>query len=122
MVISEHCSLSCLSRMSATAATAVVALPQAVENQPIMRYQRGLGGVDRYDAKELCTVFDKSRAVKNATDRANEAIRAAEAIFADEMGVALGLSPAAKVALISTIAVAIQAAVAEERERLTGSR
>jgi hypothetical protein len=34
--------------------------------------------------------------LKTATDRAVEAIEAAEKIFADEMGGTLGLSPAAK--------------------------
>jgi hypothetical protein len=57
-------------------------------------------------------------AVKTATDRAAEAIEAAETTFADEMGATLDLSPAAKVALIAKIAAAIQAAVADERERL----
>ena len=40
------------------------------------------------------------RALKTATDRAVEAIEAAEKIFADEMGGTSGLSPAAKIALI----------------------
>jgi hypothetical protein len=57
-------------------------------------------------------------AVKTATDRAVEAIEAAEKIFAEEMGTALDLSPAAKIALIETITAAIQAAVAEERQQL----
>jgi hypothetical protein len=56
--------------------------------------------------------------MNTATDRAAEAIEAAEIMFADEMGGTLDLSPAAKAALISKIADAIQAAVAEERERL----
>ena len=51
--------------------------------------------------------------MKTATDRAVEAIEAAEKIFANEMGGTLGLSPAAKIALIATITAAIQAAVAE---------
>ena len=59
-----------------------------------------------------------SDAVKTATDRVAEAIEA-EKIFADEMGATLDLSPAAKLALIATITAAIQAAVAEERQRLT---
>ena len=59
------------------------------------------------------------RPKKTATDRAVEAIEAAERMFADEMGATLDLSPAAKLALIATIAAAIQAAVAEERQRLT---
>ena len=56
---------------------------------------------------------------KTATDRAAEAIEAAEKVFADEMGATLDLSPAAKVALIVKIAAAIEAAVAEERQQLT---
>jgi hypothetical protein len=56
--------------------------------------------------------------VKTATDRAAETIEAAETIFADEMGVTLDLSPAARVVLIATIAAAIEAAVTEEQERL----
>ena len=59
------------------------------------------------------------RPMKTATDRAVEAIEAAEKMFAEEMGATLDLSPAAKLALIATIAAAIQAAVAEERQRLT---
>jgi hypothetical protein len=62
--------------------------------------------------------LDEGRAVKTATDRAAEAIEAAEMIFADEMGAILDLSTAAKVSLITTIAAAIQAAVAAEQERL----
>ena len=57
--------------------------------------------------------------MKTATDRAAEAVEAAEAMFADEMGGTLGLSPAAKMALIATITAAIQAAVAEETQKLT---
>ena len=60
-----------------------------------------------------------SDAAKTATDRAAEAIEAAERMFAEEMGATLDLSPAAKAALIATIAAAIHAAVAEERQRLT---
>jgi len=56
--------------------------------------------------------------MKTAIDRASEAIEAAEIMFVDDMGVALDLSPAAKMALIVRIAVAIRAAVAEERKRL----
>ena len=63
-------------------------------------------------------LLDEGRAVKTATDRAAEAIEAAEIMFADETGATLDLSPAAKVALISKIAAAIQAAVAEDRARL----
>ena len=57
--------------------------------------------------------------MKISTDRAAEAIEAAEIMFAEEMGATLDLSPAAKMALIATIAAAIQAAVAEEGQRLT---
>ena len=63
-------------------------------------------------------LLDEGRAVKTATDRAAEAIDAAEVLFADEMGATMDLSQAAKVALISKIAAAIQAAVAEDRGRL----
>ena len=56
--------------------------------------------------------------MKPATDRAAEAIEAAEMMFAEEMGVTLDLSPAAKVALIVKISAAIDAAVAEERQGL----
>ena len=58
------------------------------------------------------------RPVKTATDRAAEAIEAAEKIFAEEMDATLDLSPAAKIALIATITAAIQAAVAEETQKL----
>jgi hypothetical protein len=63
--------------------------------------------------------LDEGRAVKTATNRAAEAIEAAEVMFADEMGATLDLSPAAKVALMATIAAAIEGAIAEEHERLT---
>jgi hypothetical protein len=62
--------------------------------------------------------MDEGRAMKTANDRAAEAIEAAEVMFAEEMGATLDLSPAAKVALISKIASAIQAAAAEEREKI----
>jgi len=65
----------------------------------------------------LVNEFER-RAVKTATDRAAEAIEAAETMFADEMGATLDLSPAAKAALISKISAAIEAAVVEERQRL----
>jgi hypothetical protein len=52
--------------------------------------------------------------MKTATDRAVEAIEAAEKIFAEEMGATLDLTPAAKIALIATITAAIKAAGAEE--------
>ena len=58
--------------------------------------------------------------MKTATDRAAEAVEAAERMYADEMGAALDLSPAAKAALIATITAAIQAAVAEERHSSHG--
>ena len=61
-----------------------------------------------------------SDAAKTATDRAAEAIEAAERMFAEEMGATLDLSPAAKLALIATNAAAIHAAVAEETEQLSG--
>ena len=57
--------------------------------------------------------------MKTGTDRAVEAIAAAENIFAEEMGATLDLTAAAKTALIATITVAIHAAVAEERQQLT---
>ena len=57
--------------------------------------------------------------MKTATERAAEAIEAAEIMFADETGATLELSWAAKVALIVKIAAAIDAAVAEERQGLT---
>jgi hypothetical protein len=62
---------------------------------------------------------ERHHAVKTATARAVEAIETAEKIFAEEMGATLDLSPAAKAALIGTIAAAIQAAVAEEMRKLT---
>ena len=86
---------------------------------PRARHQPDSGGVNRYDAKVLSTfLMDKVRAVKTATDRAAAAIEAAEIMFANEMGATLDLCPAAKVALISQIAAEIQAAVAEERDKL----
>ena len=57
--------------------------------------------------------------MSTATDRAAEALEAAERMYADETGATLNLSPAAKVALIATITAAIQAAVAEETQKLT---
>ena len=62
--------------------------------------------------------MDEGSVMKTAADRAAEVIEAAEKMFADELGVVLDLSPAAKTALIVKIAAAIQAAVAEEREKL----
>ena len=63
-------------------------------------------------------LLDLGHAVKTATDRAAEAMKAAETLFADEMGATLDLSRAAKAVLMATIAAAIEAAVAEKRERL----
>ena len=51
-----------------------------------------------------------------------EAIVTAETMFAVEMGAALDLGPAAKMALVVSITAAIRAAVAEERKRLAGPR
>jgi hypothetical protein len=64
-------------------------------------------------------LMDEGCTVKTATERAAEAIAAAEMMFADEMGATLDLTPAAKVALIVKIAAAIQAAIADERARLS---
>jgi hypothetical protein len=55
--------------------------------------------------------------VMTATERAAEAIEAAEMLFADEMGATLDLSPAARMVLIAKIAAAIQTAVAEGSEK-----
>ena len=63
-------------------------------------------------------MYDR-RPMSTATDRAAEAVEAAERIYADEMGATLDLSPAAKMTLIATITAAIQAAVAEETQKLT---
>jgi hypothetical protein len=62
--------------------------------------------------------MDQRRPAKAVTERAAEAIEAAEMMFAEEMGATLDLTPAAKAALTIKVAAAIQAAVAEERERL----
>src|SRR6266446_7026820 len=75
-------------------------------------------GVNRLCAKVRFTfLMCEGRAVKTATDRAADAIEAAETMFADEMGATLDLSPAVKAALMATIAVVIEDAVAEEREK-----
>jgi rhamnose utilization protein RhaD (predicted bifunctional aldolase and dehydrogenase) len=66
--------------------------------------------------------MDPGSAAKGATERAAEAIEAAEMMFAEEMGVTLDLTPAAKAALTIKVAAAIQAAVAEERQRLACAR
>jgi hypothetical protein len=44
-------------------------------------------------------------AVKTATDRATEAVEAAERMYADEMGATLNLSPAARVAAIALLLI-----------------
>ena len=59
-------------------------------------------------------------AVKTPTDRAVEAIEAAQLLFIKEMGATLNLSPAVKEVLTLTIAVAIQAAVAEQARKIYG--
>ena len=56
--------------------------------------------------------------MKTAIDRAAEAMKEAETLFADEMGATLDLSPAVKAVLMATIAAAIETAIAEEHERL----
>jgi rhamnose utilization protein RhaD (predicted bifunctional aldolase and dehydrogenase) len=66
-----------------------------------------------------CLYAPYGRAMKTATDRAVETIEAAEIMFAEEMGATLDLSPAAKMALIVKIAAAIEAAVTEEKQKLT---
>jgi hypothetical protein len=60
--------------------------------------------------------------MKTAIERASEAIEAAEKMFFDEMGAALDLSPAAKMALIVKITAVIRVAVAEERNRLISAQ
>ncbi len=60
----------------------------------------------------------RDRTAKTATARATEAIEAAEMMFADEMGAALDLSPAARMALIERTAAVIQTAVAEAQQKL----
>jgi hypothetical protein len=86
-------------------------------------HRLGAAGVinSNRDALRTSLAHDPERhhAVKTATDRAVEAIEAAEKIFAEEMGANLDLSPAAKLALTATISAAIQATVAEERQQLT---
>ena len=62
--------------------------------------------------------MDQGHTVKTATARAAEAMKAAEALFADEMGATPDLSRAARAVLMATIAAAIEAAIAEEHERL----
>jgi hypothetical protein len=80
---------------------------------------RNLHRVYRDEANVLSTLHMGERCnMKTATDRAAEAIEAAELMFASEMGVTLNLTPAAKVALSWNVAAAIQRAVAEERARL----
>ena len=65
--------------------------------------------------------MEQDRAVKTAITRATEAIEAAEKMFADEMGATLDLSPAAKAALITKIAAAIEDAIAEKERAPTSS-
>jgi hypothetical protein len=60
--------------------------------------------------------------MKSATELAIEAIEASEIMFADEIGAVLEISPAVKVALISTLAAAIQAAIAEDRKAACACR
>ena len=66
--------------------------------------------------------LDEGHAVKTATNRAAEAIEAAEVMFADEMGATLDLSPAVKAVLMETLAAAIEGAIADEHERLICAR
>jgi hypothetical protein len=122
--ISEHCSLSTPRRNERRGGKRgrPLVLP-GWRGAADGRAPTDFGGIDRYQATVLAILLiDKGRAVKTATDRATEAIEAAERMFVDEIGAVLDLSPAAKVALISKIAAAIQAAVAEERERLIGAQ
>ena len=117
--ISEHCSLSTPRRNERRGGKRgrPLVLP-GWRGAADGRAPTDFGGIDRYQATVLAILLiDKGRAVKTATDRATEAIEAAERMF-----VVLDLSPAAKGALISKIAAAIQAAVAEERERLIGAQ
>ena len=81
----------------------------------------GVGVINRGDRRALPPLADdrERRAVKTVADRAEEAVEAAEIMFAEEMGATLDLSPAAKMALIVKIAAAIEAAVAEEKQKLT---
>ena len=92
----------------------------AIHTQIGARNRLGRVGVSNRGAPFLAHQDPSWRSMKTATDRAVEAIEAAEKIFAEEMGVTLDLSPAAKIAQIATITAAIQAAVAEERQQLTG--
>jgi hypothetical protein len=64
-------------------------------------------------------MVEQSR-MKTPTDRAAEAIEAAELLFIKQMGATLNLSPAAKEAPVLTIAIAIQAAFAEQARRIYG--
>ena len=66
--------------------------------------------------------MDQGLVAKSVTERAAAAIEAAEKMFAEEMGATLDLTPAAKAALTIEVAAAIQAAVAEERQRLACAR
>jgi hypothetical protein len=74
-----------------------------------------IGAPGRNHASDIS--MDRDRTAKTATARAAEAIEAAEMMFADEMGAALDLSSAARMALIKKIAAAIQTAVAEAQQK-----
>ena len=98
----------------------------ALDGTPLIQIgaQHGLGGVGVIDSRDRRAVpppgdDPKRRPIRTAADRAAEAIEAAEIMFAEEMGATLDLSPAAKMALIVKIAAAIEAAVTEERQKLT---
>ena len=80
----------------------------------------GVGVINRSAKRARSSFFANEPAycaIKTPTNHAAEAIETAEAMFADEIGATLDLSPPAKAALIATITAAIQAGVAEERER-----
>jgi len=62
-----------------------------------------VGAIHRGPPAQTLADDPERGAVKTATERAAEAIEAAEKVCADEMGATLGLSPAAKVALIVKI-------------------
>ena len=78
----------------------------------------GVGVTNRVQGAPFSPMIP-SVAVKTETERAAEAIEAAEKSFADEMGATLDLTAAAKTVLIATITAAIHAAVAEERQQPT---
>jgi hypothetical protein len=62
--------------------------------------------------------LDKSASVQTTTDRATEAIKAAEITIADEMGATLGLTPAKRGPDHKDPAALQAVAVAEARVRL----